>query len=208
MAVLTALLAAALLMGLGVSIVMLGAGEATLAAHDRAARALRQASTGAVHLALADLAALPSWSALLAPGPVAPLSAVSGRLADGSLLPAAPWGGPAIDLAGLTLRLQAATDASQGPAGDPQVWRLLEYGPLDRAVPGARSGACYLVVWVADDRADSDGDPATDSNGIVAIRAVAYGPGEGLASLDVSVARPAGAGGPGGARILTIRPGS
>ena len=202
MALLSAVLATALLMGLGVSIMLVGTSEAVLGAHDRAARALKEASLAAVHLAVADLRRQPSWSAVLSAGST-PLSALPGRAADFTLTPQAPWGGPALDLRRLTVDVAAAADIG---GGDPQVWRLYEYGGLAELVPGAAESPFYLAAWVADDRADGDGDPLVDANGVLAIRAVAFGPGLGRAVTAVSLGKTAPPGGPDVVRILTIRP--
>ena len=175
MALLTALFATALLMGLGLSVVLLGSAETTLASHDRDARALAYASKAAVAVAAADLRARPSWSALLAPGAVPEASASPGRFVDPTLAPAAPWNGDPLDLRALTGRLQADSDAVTSLGGDAPTWRLFEYGSLARLVPEASATSrnpYYLVVWVADDRGDGDGSPAADSNGIIVVRAV------------------------------------
>jgi hypothetical protein len=205
MAVLCALFATALLMGLGVSVVVLGSAEAALAAHDRTVRALREASMAAAHLAVADLRAQPSWSAVLAPGPVVPLSAAPGRAFDdgAGLTPAPPWGGAALDLQVMSADVSAAADSG---VGDPQLWRLYEYGPLQALVPGVAAAPWYVAAWVADDLADGDGDPLTDTNGILAVRAVAYGPADAKVTTAVTVRKTVAAGQPDRVRILTIRP--
>ena len=215
MALLTALFATALLMGLGLSVVLLGSAETTLASHDRDARALAYASKAAIAVAAADLRARPSWSALLAPGVVPEASASPGRFVDATLAPAAPWNGVPLDLRALTARLQADSDAVTSLGGDPPEWRLFEYGSLARLVPAASASALafsrnpyYLVVWVADDRGDGDGRPAADSNGIIVVRAVAYGPGEARSVTEVSMRRQVVPGSPDLVRILTIRPGA
>jgi hypothetical protein len=191
MALLTALFATALLMALGLSVLLLGAAETTLASHDRDARALGHAARAAVTVAGADLRALPSWAALSTPGTVPEVSATPGSFVDSTLAPAAPWGGSALDLRALTIRLQADSDAAAPSGGPAPSWRLFEYGPLARLVPESVSrNPYYLVVWVADD------------SGLVVARAVAYGPGEGRSITEVSVRRE-----PGSVRILTIRPG-
>jgi hypothetical protein len=206
-ALLTALFATALLMALGLSVVLLGTTEVTLAAHDRQSRALSSASRAALTVAVADLQALPSWSALLAPGVSADTSASPGRFIDATVNPAAPWGGARLDLRGLCARLQAESEAVTSLGGEAPAWRLFEYGRLDQLVPAAaRASPYYLVVWVADDRADGDGDPSSDANGIVVVRAVAYGPADGRAETEVSVIREPGTGSPDPVRILTIRP--
>jgi len=205
MAVLMALFATVLLMGLGLSIVLVGTTEATLAADDRAARALREASLAAVHVAVADLRAQPSWSAILAAGPVAPFSAAPGRSIGTSAAPPAPWGGSPLDLQAMTADVEASADTG---AGDAQVWRLFECGSLDQLVPGSAAGSWYVAVWVADDRADEDEDPAVDANGVIALRAVAYGPRGARVATVVSVLKTAVAGQPDRVRVLTIRPSS
>ena len=207
MALLTALVATAMLLALGLSVALLGAADVTLAAHDREARGLVSASRAAAAIALADLQAQPSWSGLIAAGASADISASPGRFGDSTLTPAARWGGLPLDIRALTVRLQAQTDAVAGLGGDPPVWRLFEYGPVDRLLPSVRPAIpYYLVAWVADDRADGDGDPSTDSNGIVVIRAAALGPGSGRADTEVSVLRHVAEGVPDIMRILTIRP--
>jgi len=203
MALLTTLFATALLMGLGLSIALVGTMEAVLGAHDRHARALREASLAGAHLAIADLRARPSWSAVLAAGPTPPFAAVPGRAIDSSVPPVAPWGGAPLDLQALTADVQAAADTG---SGDPQAWRIFESGRLDRLLPGSAPGPWYLVVWVADDWADGDSDPSADTNGIIVVRAVAFGPGGSAMTTVVSMMKTTVAGGPDRVRVLTIRP--
>ncbi|HET7694656.1 MAG TPA: hypothetical protein VFK57_03040 [Vicinamibacterales bacterium] len=200
MAVLSAMLATVLLMGLGMAVVLMGTAESELAAHDRAARLLREASLAAAHLAVADLRQQPSWSAVLAAG-AAPLSAAPGRAVDATATPAPPWGGPPLDLRRLTVDVAAEADTG---SGDPQAWRLYESGSLPGLVPGA-SVPVYVAAWVADDPSDGDGDPQVDSNGILWVRAAAYGPGSARAVTAVSVQKSPPPAGP-AVRILTIRP--
>jgi len=207
-AVLSAILLTALLTALGVAIALLGIEESMLASHARTARALRLASSAAAQLAVADLRALPSWNGVIAAGAAPQLSAVASRFADATLTPLAPWDGSTIDLGAVTDRWQSVSDASRGAADAPQVWRLFAYGPLEQAAPGTLAGPWYVAVWIADDRADIDGDPCVDSNGILSLRAVAMGPSEAVASTDVSVQRTSSSGGPDRVRILTVRPGS
>src|SRR5258708_1932000 len=196
MALLTALFATALLMALGLSVLLLGSAETTLAAHDRDVRALGYASHAAAAVAAADLRALPTWAALAAPGAVPEASATPGQFGDATLVPAAPWGGPPIDLRALTVQLQTDSDARAPSGGPGPAWRLFEYGPLTRLIPEAASrNPYYLVVWVADD------------NGNVVTRAAAYGPGGARSITEVSARREPVPDGPDRVRVLTIRPG-
>ena len=202
MALLAALIGTVLLMGLGVSIVLTGTVEGVLAAHDRTARALREASLAAAHLAIADLRAQPSWPAVLAPG-AEPLSAAPGRALGSTLTPPAPWGGALLDLRQLTVAVAAMADTG---GGDPQVWRLYEFGSLPALAPEVAGIPFYAAAWVADDRADGDGDPLTDANGILTVLAAAYGPAGSAAVTAVSVRKTIPPAGPPEVRILTIRP--
>ena len=196
MALLASLFATALLMGLGLSILLLGSAETTLAAHDRDSRALAYAARAAAAVAAADLRALPSWTALATPGAVPEISATPGSFVDSTLAPSAPWGAGALDLRALTIRLQADSDAAFPSAGPAPPWRLFEYGALVRLVPEAGPrNPYYLVVWV------------TGNSGTAVIRSVAYGPGEGRSITEVSMARWPVPGGPDELRILTVRPG-
>jgi hypothetical protein len=205
-ALLTALFATALLMGLGLSLVLMGSAETTLARRDRDARSLSRAARAVATLAVADLRALPSWSGVLASGSQPELSAVPGRLAPPTLTPALPWGGT-LDLRAVTARTQAAIDASAIP-GEPSRWRLYGAASLASLVPDAVGGMpCFLAVWVADDAVDGDGDPSADTNGVLLVRGAAFGPGEGEAVVLLTVSREVVLGGPAVVRILTIRPG-
>jgi len=198
MALVSALIATVVLTGLGVALALVGLEESMLAGHDRASRALRLAADSAARLAVSDLTAAPSWTAL---------SSLTSRFAETTMRPPSPWGPSEVDLAAETARVQAETDASGVPGEAARVWRLLSAGPLARAAPGSGCGPVYLVVWVADDGADTDGDPEIDSNGILTIRADALGPDGGRVTTLVSLQRTAVSGEPDRVRILTIRPG-
>jgi hypothetical protein len=192
-ALVTALFATALLMGLGLSIVLLGSAETALASRDRDGRALGFAARAGVSIAAADLRALPSWAGVAVPGAVPEVSATPGQLVDSTLVPASPWGGPPLDLRALTARLQAESDAAAASGSAPS-WYLFSYGPLARLVPESGwQNPYYLVVWVAD-----------EGSNLVA-RSVAYGPGDGRSITETSLVRDPGTN---LVRILTIRPGS
>jgi hypothetical protein len=199
MALLTALFATALLMALGLSTLLLGSGETSLAYRDRDVRALAYASHAAATLAEADLLAMPasSWPLLGTAGAVTEMSAAPGSFVDSTLTPSAPWDGSPLDLRALTADLQQVSDAAAPSGGPAPPWRLLEYGPLRQLVPSAGSrNPYYLVVWVS------------DQAGVLAARAVAYGPGDGRSITEISVLRQTVPEGPDRLRVLTVRPGT
>ena len=175
-----------------------------LSLHERTARALRNAASAGAQLAVADLRLAPSWDPLLAPAAMPPLSAVPGRFLDSTLTPPAPWSGAPVDLVAETTALQAATAGARGPADAPQAWRLYLSGPLARAASSAGAGPWYLAVWIADDKADIDGDPSVDSNGLLSVHATAFGPADASVGIDLTLRRlPSGA-----VAVATSRPGS
>ena len=201
MAVLGAMLVTVLLSALGLAIALLGIGETALASRERTASSLRFAAAGAAQAALIDLALLPAWDPVLARGAADELTGVRGRFAEIDLAPPAPWSGRPLDLRAQTTALRAVSDAARGPADAVQRWRLFASAPFERLAPGAGGGPWYVAVWVSDDRADTDGDPERDSNGLVAVRAEAFGPDDAVAVIDVTLFRDAA-----GLRIVAIRP--
>ena len=84
------------------------------------------------------------------------------------------WRGPlfgAVDVPSLTAALQRETMMAGAHAADTPVWRLFTQAAWrDVAGHPARGD---LIVWVADDWEERDGDPARDSNGLVLVRAAA-----------------------------------
>ena len=177
MALLASLFATTMLACLGLSLVLLGSAETTLAAHDVRARTAAHAAEAVLSLAASELRARASWTAVLADGGP-DLCAEPGRFVDGSLTPPSPWDGSTLDLHALTVERQAAGDA-QAPPGLGPVWRLFEYGPISRLVPSeSRRHVSYVVVWAADGR-----------DGVVLLHATALGPGGSRAGVEMAVGR-------------------
>jgi hypothetical protein len=179
MALIVSMFATMILAGLGLSLVLLGSAETTLAAHDLQASAAAHAARAALELATSELRGRPDWNGLLLAGSMPDVCDTPGALTDVSLQPRAPWDGSTIDLNVLTARVQARSDAAT-PVGlaQPQ-WRLFEFGPISRLMPpGARGQPLYVVTWVA------DGREAT-----VLLHAAAFGPAGLTTALEASLAR-------------------
>jgi hypothetical protein len=66
------------------------------------------------------------------------------------------------------------------------------------------AGPWYIAVWIADDKADIEGDPAVDSNGLLSVHAAAYGPLDASVSIDLTLRRLSS----GGVAVATSRPGT
>jgi hypothetical protein len=93
------------------------------------------------------------------------------------------------------------------------LWQLYAYSPIDRLLPaGAIDSHTYVVVWVADDSSESDGDPLHDGGapagcdpstdptcadrnagrGVVEMMARAFGPDGTQRTVAVTLARASG----------------
>lgn len=115
---------------------------------------LRMAAEGALAVAAGELAA-GDWDA-----------ALSGAGSATWMRPAA-----AFDAGALTSAVRAETMMASGHGADTPVWQLFVQAPWT-AVTGA-AGQIHIAVWVADDWAETDGDPGHDTNGELLLRAVA-----------------------------------
>lgn len=169
-------LAGALLLTLVLGAMLAGAAlvagiERQTSAAYRLSTALRFAAEGGLALAADELERSP-WVALLA--------------GAGS----ATWlqpGSPGADVPGLTAVVERETMMSGSHGADTPSWRVLAHVPW--AVVAGHPARGDLVVWVADDWEEADGDPRADSNGLLLVRAAAVeGPAvawaEALMSLD------------------------
>lgn len=73
------------------------------------------------------------------------------------------------------------------------LWRLYAYGPLANVAPLTNPAPCYLVVWIADDIREQDGDPLRDGElhgrGVLRVRSVAFGPLGSRRAIEAELAR-------------------
>jgi hypothetical protein len=160
-ALITALLVTVLLAGLAAVITSVTITETLIAASHRHASETAHAADAAIERALRDLAAIPDWTMVLLPAP----AHVASTFVDGLARPMAP-DGRELDVAALTLARQRDSDAREGPTvfgADAPQWRLFAHSALSALLPtGVPAQPAYVLVWVADDGLDGDGDPALD----------------------------------------------
>jgi hypothetical protein len=190
-AVIIALLLALLLGAIAAALVALTTTETSISLSFRHAQEASHGAEAALERALHDLAALGDWSAALA----APPGNVTSTFDDGEAVPRTP-AGRSLDLIRLTAERQAESDTRAGPdvfGADRPAWRLFAHAPLGALMTGDGFDLpLYLVVWVADDEWDGDGDPEVDSNGRILVWASAFGSGGARRSAEASVGRTAG----------------
>jgi hypothetical protein len=200
-AILTAIMAVALMAALGAGLALTTAAEATIAGNFRWRTEALYAAEAILEWGFAALEHQIDWNAVLdgssssgftdgAPGGVR-------QLADGRPL----------DLS-RTLSLlncgrttactptQMAAPTADRPwgANNPR-WQLFAFGPLTRLAGGGVPSPFYAILLVADDPGETDGDPLRDGspgspgNGMLLVRGEAFGPGSSHSALEATVGR-------------------
>ena len=197
-ALLIVLLAMLLLSALGLALVMASAADVLASGNVRASRETFYAADAAVERVLPDLQHAPDWDLVLS-------GALTSGFTDGP--PSGPrlTGGRTIvldELANLAncgrrepcdqAALEAVTEERPWGAGNP-IWRLFAWGPFSQLTGSDAPG--YLVVMVADDPLDGDGNPLRDDRGtspgagVLLVRAHAFGEGGAGRAIEAVVSR-------------------
>jgi len=161
-----AVVATLVLGALGAGLIVVSNTETAIASNYRIASELEYAAEAAANAAIADLARAGSWTNVLS-------GLVRSPFCDSTLSPAL-GSGERLDLSARTSMLQAASDAEAQRGADNPRWRLYLYQPL-AAIARTPLAPAYVAVWVADDRSEADGDALNDSNGLIVLRAEAFG---------------------------------
>jgi len=162
-----AVVATLLLGAMGAGLITVSNTEAAIAANYRLSSELAYAAEASANVAIADLGHAGSLTNVLA-------GLVRSPFCDSTLSPVLS-SGERLDLAAQTTMLQAASDGFAQRGADNPRWRLYLYQPL-AAIARTPLASSYVAVWVADDAAEADGDAQSDSNGLIAMRAEAFGP--------------------------------
>lgn len=181
---LCALLVIALIATAGAALSLVVSTESLAAAHYHSSQQGLYGADAAIERAIADVRMLPSWSALPAPSS----ATTSIDFNDGQLTATGP-DGSMLNLGQLTIKRQSESDAVYGNAADRPSWRLYAHATLSRIAGSSLSAAPYVIVWVADDPDDRDGNPAVDTNDVVMLHAEAFAIRGGKRTVDVTICR-------------------
>jgi hypothetical protein len=195
-ALLVALMSMLLLTALGVGLMMTTMTETMISTNYRDGGEALYAADAGIERVMQDLLTVPDWDRLIS-------GAVRTSFTDGS----APGDRTMPD--GSVLNLVSATNMLNcGKIGDcteadldawsserpwtvnnPR-WQLIGYSPMaDMIETGTILSQMYVAVWIADDQAETDGDPATDANGVLLMRAQAFGPGGASSVVEITLGR-------------------
>jgi len=177
-AIVLVLLGMLLLSALGMALALNTSIERQVSAAYSSSADVFYAADAALEIALQELSQVPDWNVVLTGAASTFVDGLAGPrvLPDGSLLDleqvtdAANCGRSPCSMADM----QVVTGARPWGANNP-VWLLYAHAPLEHLSPGVIDSNVYVVVWVADDSDDRDGDPATDTNDVIVVHAAAFG---------------------------------
>lgn len=195
-ALIVAIMATTVLLAFGSALLLVAQTETAIAASSlREARA-SYAAEAALRRASLDLQEQSDWTAALS-------GVATSSLTDGSSTTRRSLGRMDVDLAEGTAGLNAASAGLPFGANNPR-WLLYLWGAVDGLLPQA-DWPGYVAVWIADDAAETDGDPQRDGGGVdgrgrgvVRLHAVAFDAAGARRTVEATLVRNAA----GGVRLL------
>ena len=179
------MMASLVLVALIGALVPLASTEAAVAANHRRAVEGLYAAEAALEAVVSELGSTQvvaaGWDDVLA-------GSQRSRFWATSLVPRSP-DGTTIDLGAATRRLRRS-GAGESGSGRGREWRLFAHGSLASLLRSSPDyGPWIVVVWLADDSADRDGDTARDSNDAVVAHAAAFGPRRAHRAIQATLVR-------------------
>jgi len=188
-ALIIALMSMMLLTALGATVIMVSNTESKIASNYQNSQEALYAADAAAERVVQDLLMIPRWNDILSG--TAKSAFVDGGSSDAKSMP----GGGRVTLCcgtnTATGQLQAETTTANLWGANNPSWQLFAWGPLGDIMPNTIQSSMYVAVWIADDPAEIDGNPAADVNGTLTVHAEAYGPSGTRKVVEVTVARTA-----------------
>jgi hypothetical protein len=203
-AVVVALMSMMLLTALGMALVLTTSAETMFAANYSSGQEALYAAEAGMERALLEVPGITDLDRLLQ-------GQIASTFSDGAPGSRALPNGAQMDLVALTNvancgstagcsteQMNATTIERPWGANNPR-WQLFAHGPVNNMLPaGELDSRFYVVVWVADDPAETDNDPSRDDangsngpgRGVVMLRAEAFGPFGSHRRLEVTAQRP------------------
>ena len=181
-ALILVLLLTALLSAAGASVMLMTDIDALAGANRRDAAEVTYAAEAVAEYAVHTLAGRPDWNAALQGG--------AGLIMSGSFALPPAAGGGLVDLVAQTVEVQRAAYGSGVWGADTPQWRVFGHGIPGRDLPiASMSPDVYAFVWVSDDVTEDDGVATMDGNGMVVVRARAFGRRGSRCDVQIVVAR-------------------
>ncbi len=176
----------AALSALALAVALIATVETGITGAERLRLEVQTLAEAAMEAAVAALGEEADWSRVLAEGR-------RSTILESQALPrVAGW--EVIDVAARTEALQRASDARSVWGANRSIWRPYVDGvPASVVSLPSPLAAAYAIVWLADDEGETDDSPLQDSNGLLTLRAEAFGVSGASAALLATVRRtPAG----------------
>lgn len=188
-ALVVALMATMLLSALGLALILTTTTETKITGNYVHSQEAMYAADAAIERMVQDVLTVPDWNNMLSGAQRSAF--VDGAASGNRTLP----NGAVINLTEATnmincgklttcstTEMNTSTEDRPWGANNPR-YQLFAYGPSNNFIEtGTLNSPFYVIVWVADDPADSDGDPTKDGNdannkgsGVVLLRAEAWG---------------------------------
>ena len=196
-ALVVALLSMLLLSALGVGLMMTTMTEAMISTNYRDNGESLYAADAGIERVMQDLLTIPDWNRLLATNHVR-TSFTDGTEPGDRVLP----DGSVINLSTATNlmncnKTSTCSDAEMNvwtterpwTTNNPR-WRLVGYSPIaDVIETGTVLSSMYVAIWIADDQSETDNNPTVDANGVLLMRAQAFGPGGASTIVETTLGR-------------------
>jgi Tfp pilus assembly protein PilX len=207
-AMIIALMSMMLMMALGMALVLTTMTETRISANYREGSEALYAADAAIERVMQDLLTVPDWNTVLADG------GTTSAFIDGAPGARTLPDGSSLNLTEATHFVRCGkltcadadvtTSTAERPWGDNNPrWQLYAYGPMRDMLPtDTINSRMYVIVWVADDPSENDGDAKIDGgspvdadeegnpgSGVVSLLAHAYGPDGVRRVVEVTVAR-------------------
>jgi Tfp pilus assembly protein PilX len=204
LAMIVAMMAMLLMSALGIALVLTTSSETTIASNFSNSSEALYAADAAVERSMEDILTVPDWNKLLDGSTQSafvdgPPSGVR-TLPDGSTIDLSQ----ALNMANCqkvttcsTAEMNAPTPERPWATNNPR-WTLYSYANLKDLLPSTDTinSAYYVLVMVADDPSENDGDPTKDGasatnpgSGVIAMRAEAFGPRGAHKVIELTLAR-------------------
>jgi hypothetical protein len=199
-AVIVAMMAILLMSALGTALVLATSLDSAIARNFRGATAVQYAAEAVATHGIYELSAVGDWSQVLA-------GSTRSHWFDNPSGVRVLRDGSRINLTEIHALLNcgrlavcshadmtAATAARPWGPNNPR-WQPFAGGDLAALIPAAGVSGFYGVLFVADDPAETDGDPLVDGSsgnpgaGVLVLRAEAFGPGGSRAAVELTLAR-------------------
>ena len=203
-AMIVAMMAMMLMSALGMALVLTTSSETMIAGNFSNSSEALYAADAAIERSMEDILTVPDWNKLLDGSAQSAFvdGAPSGTrtLPDGSTIDLTQ----AINMANCqkvttcsTAEMNAPTAERPWATNNPR-WKLYSYANLKDLMPATDSinSSYYVMVMVADDPSENDGDPSKDGasatnpgSGVIAMRAEAFGPRGAHKVIELTLAR-------------------